>query len=224
MDWDNIFTDKKSRLIFQVVVGGVLALISFIIFAKLVDSVFEQERLIFDATVIDYIYSFRNISNTKLMFFVSIFGLYGISALSVIIIILLILKKQSKLALHFLFMVGSGIVANAALKLFVQRQRPTYLPLALETDFSFPSGHTMGSFIFFIASIYIFYHLTRNKKFTLFFLVIAFVLTFLIGVSRIYLGVHYPSDILGGFIAGLLWFVGIITTDKIYTLRKLTKT
>lgn len=223
MNFENIFNNKNSTLIFQVVVGIVLGLISFLVFAKLADTVFEKERIIFDSYVINYVYSFRNPLNSKIMIIITDFGFYGIGILSGLITLLLFLKKKIKLSMYFAFVVGSGFVANALLKLLIQRPRPSYLPLITETDFSFPSGHAMSSFIFFVTVTYLYYHLTMKKNASIFLLFVFMLLTFFIGVSRIYLGVHYPSDILGGIVAGFLWFVGITTASKIYKLFKVSK-
>jgi len=223
MDWDNILDNKNSKLIFQILLGIILAILSFILFAKLVDTVFEKEKIFFDSTFTNYIYTYRNPVTTKIMIYLTNFGSYGVVILSLLFSILLALKKYYKLSFYFAFTVGSGFIANALLKLIIQRPRPTYLPLITETDFSFPSGHAMGSFIFFITVVYFFYHLTRKKFITIILLIFAILITFIIGLSRIYLGVHYPSDILGGIVAGFLWVVGIITANKIFTLLKLSK-
>jgi len=220
MNLKKIFLNKRSTLIFQVITGVILALIFFLIFAKLTDIVFEKERIFFDQAITQYIYSFRNAFNTKFMLLISNFGSYGVAILSLFITFFLILKKYYNLAIYFIFVVGTGFVANALLKLMIQRPRPIYLPLAVETDFSFPSGHAMGSFIFFITVVYLYYHITKQKRISLILLLISMFITILIGISRIYLGVHYPSDILGGFVAGLLWFIGIITVNKVYVLSK----
>jgi len=223
MDWDNILDDKNSKLIYQILLGIILAILSFVIFAKLADTVFEKETILFDSTFTNYIYTYRNPVTTKIMIYITDFGSYGVAILSLVFTIILFLKKYYKLSFYFAFIVGSGFVANALLKLIVQRQRPNFMPLVTETDFSFPSGHTMGAFIFFTTVVYFFYHLTRKKFITSILLVFAILITFVIGLSRIYLGVHYPSDILGGIVAGFLWVVGIITANKIYKLIKISK-
>lgn len=223
MNLDNLFANKKSTLLIQIIIGVVVALLSFFLFERLINTIFEKEKLIFDSYIVKYIYSFRNSTNTKFMFFISNFGFYGIIFLSFLVTSFLIIKKHINLSIYFLFIVCSGFIANALLKLLIQRPRPTYLPLYSEVDFSFPSGHTMEAFIFFITLTYLYYHLTKKKYLSLLFLILFLVITVFIGISRIYLGVHYPSDILGGFIAGFLWFVWVITANKICILIKIIK-
>lgn len=220
MNFESLFENKKNILIFQVLVGIISALISFLLFAKITDTVFENEKIIFDSVLINYIYSFRNVFNTKLMILLSVFGFYGVICISIIISAFLSYKKRYLLSIYFLFTVSSGFLVNFLLKLLIQRQRPNFLPLTIENDFSFPSGHAMVSFIFFITVVYLYYHLTKKKVFSVILLLVFLIITIFIGISRIYLGVHYPSDILGGFIAGFLWFIGLITSKKAFALFK----
>lgn len=105
-----------------------------------------------------------------------------------------------------------GLVGNIILKPLIARTRPfdvntaIYLLIAKPTDFSFPSGHTMSSF----AAATVIFHANRNMG------IAAFILAVLIAFSRLYLYVHYPSDIIGGILIGVLISA---TTIHIFNLK-----
>lgn len=98
----------------------------------------------------------------------------------------------------------SGI-ANPLLKFFFNRQRPTLEHLVTETSLSFPSGHAVTSVILYGTIIFILPTILEGKKITRLLQILLGILILLIGASRIYLGVHFPSDILGGYMLGLAW-------------------
>lgn len=96
---------------------------------------------------------------------------------------------------------------NAVLKALVARPRPEGFRLVEETGFSFPSGHSMVAMAFFGLIIYLIWRYgAGGKRRIALAAVFAFIIV-MIGISRIYLGVHYASDVLGGFCASLLWLV-----------------
>ena len=93
------------------------------------------------------------------------------------------------------------------LKNILQRPRPTEYRIIEETGYSFPSGHSMVSMAFYGYLIYLIYKYVKNKyiKWTL--IVLLSILICSIGISRIYLGVHYTSDVLGGFLISLSYLI-----------------
>ena len=94
------------------------------------------------------------------------------------------------------------------LKALINRPRPDVVPaLSHATDASFPSGHAMLSAVVYLVLGAMLARLVQRRRLKLFFLMLAIVLTFLIGLSRVYLGVHYPTDILAGWAAGLIWAI-----------------
>lgn len=150
----------------------------------------------------DILYAIQNIHNPvldKIMVGISSLGNAGILWV-IIAIILLISKKHRKTGIHmFIAMVLTLFVGNLILKNLVQRERPcwidTTIPLLINNpkDYSFPSGHTMNSFT---AAMCIFLHQKRWG-------IVAFVVAALIAFSRMYLFVHFPTDIITGMIIGI---------------------
>ncbi|WP_083802829.1 phosphatase PAP2 family protein [Bacillus sp. SG-1] len=110
---------------------------------------------------------------------------------------------------------GGGF--NCLLKEYFQRQRPGIEALIEQDGYSFPSGHSMGSFIFYGAMAFALFRLYDHTWSRVIGAAALMVLVLLIGLSRVYLGVHYPSDILGGFLAGGVWLAFSIL---VYTFIK----
>ncbi|MDY4041507.1 MAG: phosphatase PAP2 family protein [Collinsella sp.] len=94
---------------------------------------------------------------------------------------------------------------NVGIKMLVQRPRPVGFRLIEETGFSFPSGHSMMAMAFFGLIVWLVWHYERDRRQRLLLSGAFAVVIVMIGVSRIYLGVHYASDVLGGFAAALIW-------------------
>ncbi|MGG5329170.1 phosphatase PAP2 family protein [Enterococcus sp. AZ163] len=112
----------------------------------------------------------------------------------------------------------SGVV-NQLLKLFFQRARPTILPhMVTEHSYSFPSGHSVTSMILYGTLIFTTGLFIKNKFWQYALQILLGLLILGIGVSRIYLGVHFPTDVLGGFLLGISW---LLFTYPYYRQQKL---
>ena len=129
-----------------------------------------------------------------------------LSILTLAFLLFFVLQKKYVASLWLLVNValGSGVL-NALLKLVYQRARPDITHLVVEKSFSFPSGHAMGSMMLYGTLIFLVTQLTRDKTWQRALQIFLGVVIFSIGLSRIYLGVHFPSDILGGWLLGLTW-------------------
>jgi undecaprenyl-diphosphatase len=142
-------------------------------------------------------------------------------ALSLLIMIFLftVLKHRMELVLFVVAVLGTKIW-NDLLKNLFERDRPVEHRLVEEVGYSFPSGHSMVAFAFYgILAFLLWRHLrTRTARSVVILLAIA--MTLLIGVSRIYLGVHYPSDVLGGYLASACWLGVTIWLFQWYMERK----
>lgn len=114
-------------------------------------------------------------------------------------------KKNKKIALWYVLTVALGAGAmNQLVKFFFQRERPTSVEhLITQHGYSFPSGHAMGSVIVYGALLFLIIRTYSSWKVILPAILVIIPLIGLIGISRIYLGVHYPSDIIGGYSLGL---------------------
>ena len=122
--------------------------------------------------------------------------------LSAALILFLIEKKEYVKAKMFVIAMGIGGVLMEVLKHLIKRTRPITMTIH-ETGYSFPSGHATMSMVLFGMLIVLFASEIHNKKWKNFFIGINIFLILIIGFSRLYFNVHYPTDILGGWILGL---------------------
>lgn len=114
-------------------------------------------------------------------------------------------KKRKKLywfTLNFVLIAG---ILNPLIKLLVMRDRPSLQHLVVETTYSFPSGHAATSMILYGTLIFLMPSLIKTRDWAWMIQVLLGLLILSIGASRVYLGVHYPSDILGGYSLSLFW-------------------
>lgn len=133
------------------------------------------------------------------------------SAVFVILMILLILgylclRRRYRLALLLALATAGGEILNTSLKNTFERARPeAALRLVDVSSTSFPSGHAMAASIFYLTVGLVLARAAERRREQTYFLVTAMLLTFLTGFSRVYLGVHYPTDVLAGWAAGTAW-------------------
>lgn len=118
---------------------------------------------------------------------------------------LLALRRRST-ALFVGLAVISGALLSAALKAFFFRPRPEIVPHLVEvTSASFPSGHAMNSAFVYLTLAALLARSQRGRRVRIYLISVAMILTLLVGVSRVYLGVHWPTDVLAGWSAGAIW-------------------
>lgn len=142
---------------------------------------------------------------TSIMMFISFLGsAITLIVLSIAFIVLLKNKKYSKFIILNLCLV---FILNRILKLIIARPRPEVIKIVLEKGYSFPSGHAMVSTGFYGFLIYLAYKNIKDKKIKYPLIIVLSLLILLIGISRIYLGVHYATDVIGGFIIGVIYLV-----------------
>lgn len=222
--------DKSQALVLlftEIVAGVFLSFISVYIFLIFSNNTLNNNYLQFDSTILNFFFEARNPLLTRLMFFITFLGnINPIILFSFIFVMFLNKRKHRHEALLFLFILISGFILNNALKLFIARERPILDPVIVEAFYSYPSGHSMNSFIFYAVIAFLVYRFTKNKKLAIALSLFFSSLILLIGISRIYLGVHYPTDVIAGFIGGFFWVVTVILLEKtivFYRLFRFTK-
>lgn len=134
-------------------------------------------------------------------------GTFFIVLLTLLVCLYFIFKKKDfKTAYWYIFHVAVGAgVLNQVVKLTFQRTRPTIEHLVLQDGYSFPSGHSMASLICYGGIVLLIFHLNQKNWIKLLACLLASVIIIAIGISRIYLGVHFPSDVLAGFCLAGSW-------------------
>lgn len=176
---------------------------------------FDKEIIIFDNLIISLMTAFHTDFLTQIMLGISFLGAQLIIFLTPLIFIILILQKQKRAAIYFSALVVTSYLLNFLLKLIYQRPRPTSHLAANLFSYSFPSGHSMVALTFYAVIIYLILPLLKNKTLTKPIIISLTFLILLIGLSRIYLGVHYPSDVLAGYSAGLALLTTSLMLQKI---------
>lgn len=134
-------------------------------------------------------------------------GVVGLVLIGIITSTILIIKKKKLMGILIWVNLACSGLLNQILKRLVQRPRPTEYRLIEENGYSFPSGHSMVSAAFYGFFIYLIFKNIKNKYIKWISIILLSILIALIGTSRIYLGVHYTSDVMAGFVISLSYLV-----------------
>lgn len=178
-------------------------------FVTLADEIHEAESLHFDNALLLHLHALATPALNSFFVLVSRLGYeWGVIPADVLIVLVLLLRRRwRKSAFAATAFIGSALLNMGSKQLF-QRERPSlWESIAPESTFSFPSGHAMGSMTLAITVVL----LTWRTRWRWPVLAGAVLFVALVGLSRVYLGVHYPSDILGGWCAALVWVIGVHT-------------
>ena len=200
----------------------IVLFICLIGFLELAEDVFNKE--IMNGDIIGYkIISTFLISDfaTPIAKFITNFG--GAIFIILLTVILIAVIKNKKIGLSILANLAIITILNQLLKRILQRPRPTEYRIIEESGYSFPSGHSMISMAFYGYLIYLIYKYVENKNVKWILISLLSVLICFIGISRIYLGVHYTSDVLGGFWISISYLVIYISAVNNVFCRKEVK-
>ncbi len=156
-----------------------------------------------DTAIYNLIIKLMSTNTTAIMIFISHLGsAVTLITLAIAFILLLKNKRNAKYISINLILV---FILNRILKFIIARPRPELLRMVIEDGYSFPSGHAMVSMGFYGFLIYLIYMNIKNKKIKYPLIIFLSLLIIFIGISRIYLGVHYFTDVIGGFIIAIIY-------------------
>lgn len=202
---------------------ALFSLICFSVFIHLATDLVEKKPFLFDQQVIDIVKSYASPAMDGFMLFVTDLGSKFMLGLLLVISMIWLFAKQKDvwgMRLYFLTVAGGGLV-NLLLKNFFERERPDINRILEADGFSFPSGHSMGSMTYYGFLIYLILRSKRRPLTKIGLGIFLCLVILLIGISRIYLGVHYPSDVLAGFAAGFVWLmINIFLLESIYLYKE----
>ncbi len=197
---------EKTKEFIKKYIKWVILFICLIGFLALAEDVFNKEIMKGDIIGYNLISTFliSDFVTPVAKFITNLGGAIFLVALTVILILFI---KNKKVGISILSNLVIITILNQLLKKILQRPRPVGYRIVEETGYSFPSGHSMISMAFYGYLIYLIYKNVENKylKWTL--IVLLSILIVSIGISRIYLGVHYTSDVLGGFCIAISYLV-----------------
>ncbi|WP_158231765.1 MULTISPECIES: phosphatase PAP2 family protein [Sporosarcina] len=180
-------------------------------FAYIARSIHLQTISSFDEPIIDFVQSAESPGLTSIMkLFTTIGSTTSVVLLAILTLGVLLWKKHRAQAVLFaIVLAGTGIL-NQVLKFIFKRERPDFNRLIDIGGYSFPSGHTMMAFSLYTILAYILWRNVKNTGGQVVIIILAAMMIVMIAVSRIYLGVHFPSDIVGGVLASSVWLFASI--------------
>lgn len=220
------FADKvrglTRRLGLTLLVGLVFAAGALIFFARLADEMLEGDAKQFDDWVRSGVHQFASPSVTSAMRIVTVFGApVVLFSLTLIVGFGFLAKKKYRAMILLVATVAGSSLLNEVLKLSFHRTRPSpFFDTELPTSFSFPSGHALMSFCFYSTLAALISARSNSRLVRIIVWAVAALVIAAVGVSRIYLGVHYPSDVVAGYAAAFIWVMFIVIVDQTIPRKK----
>ncbi len=201
------------------IIGFAVALGTLLLFGALTEDIFEHETVLIDQRASLFVHGFATPWLDQTMHVLSIIGSWQVLIGLVLgSVALLVRVHRRHEALFLILSLGGGALLNMTIKLVVQRPRPTLPWSQIAVTYSFPSGHAMNSLIFYLSLALVAWSLW-GRRLGLSAVLLAALLVLGIGLSRIYLGVHYLSDVVGGYIAGIFWLTTVILAFETRRMR-----
>lgn len=191
----------KSKRLKQIIL--IISLIVFLSIGIMVRN--SSEGILFDVGVLDYLHNNTNPTLFSIMKFISFIGSWYF-LLPVLAIIIINGLRKNKYYISKLLLASSlgSWILNYVLKYIFHRTRPLDYALVKQGGLSYPSGHSMVTITMYLTIAYLLSRKFEDKKELIYLLAITYIL--LMGISRMYLGVHWPTDIIGGYLAGYIFF------------------
>lgn len=184
----------------------IIITVASLVFILMLIDVLRYEITSYDQWAYDvFVDGLRSDNMTTIMKIITSFG--SAIVVGIIVILLFVFLKNKKIGIISLINIGIVFLLNDLLKFIIHRPRPYGYNLIEETNYSFPSGHSMISTAFYGFLIYVIYKNIKDKKLKYLLMGLLFILIILICISRIYLGVHYFSDTIAGFSLSLVYLM-----------------
>lgn len=219
-------TRAKTRLLqfvsLSLLLGLAIAVTTLIFFGWLTDEVLEGETRHFDDVTRAAVHRFASPALTTAMQGISFLGSTLFLTLATIaVVVWFALRKWEREAKLFAITMAGASLLNVTLKLAFRRERPVpFFDLLPPSSYSFPSGHSLASCVFYGALAAILTARLKDKRVRIAVWVLASAMFLLIGLSRIYLGVHYTTDVIAGFATALIWILVVRFVELQLARRK----
>jgi undecaprenyl-diphosphatase len=210
--------ERPSRITTLMEAGVLISLIAAVLllflFGWIANEMREGDTIKFDLAVRDWVHHFASPAMTRIMTAISLMG-YNILIVELVIALAAFLFLRWRRAAAWLAVSMAGALAlDQALKYAFHRPRPEPFFGAAPHSFSFPSGHALCSFCFYAVLAGLIAARTKSLFLRVAVGVAAAALIVAIGLSRIYLGMHYPSDVLAGYLAAAVWVTTLLVLDR----------
>lgn len=215
-NWKKQVSPRLSPLLSFVWVGGfAIAILSLWLFFQITERVFAEQTTEIDTEILQSIYKLHTPLLNQIMTGITFLG-NGSTLIyfSCIVVICLLVSRKFASAFALIIVTFGGLNLNVWLKTIFGRVRPTLWERIVDANsFSFPSGHAMVSLVVYGFVGYLLIANFPNFKGLILFCITLLILA--IGLSRLYLGVHWPTDIIAGYAAGLVWLISCIFSLEI---------
>lgn len=202
---------------------GVAFVYVLVLFFGIIEDIITSDVIVAaDTRVANLLFAFRDTELIKIFTWITLLGKWQIVISSAIVFsaILWLWRKKIYLIPFWIMLIGSSL-SNSLGKLAFHRVRPD-VAFYIEDTFSFPSGHATISVAFYGFLAYILFRQFKKWKYKINALFLGIIIIFAIGLSRLYLGVHFLSDVWGGYLLGALWLLIGITISEWLHCRKLS--
>ena len=219
-------TPESDRLLSAALVVGLLAAAAALMLVTwLAREILSGETLAFDDRIRTMVHSMASPRLTALMRAASLYGGPTVLALiGIVLALTFLLRGWQRGALLVVLTIGGASLLNGLLKLSFARVRPAaFFDYPLPASPSFPSGHALFAASFFGGSAALLSARLRSHALRVVVWVVAIFLAALVGLSRVYLGVHYPSDVLAGYAIGVIWVTAVVFGDRLARHRRLRR-
>jgi undecaprenyl-diphosphatase len=198
----------------------IIAAGSIFFFGWLAHQMLQGDTARFDDGLRSFVHSFASPRVTKFMFAMSFMGSPGLIFLMIAAIVLCLYKKWYRALVWLVITMIGGAILDVTLKHTFHRARPDPYFGRLPQTFSFPSGHSLFSFCFYGVMAGLINDRVRQFWLKGMVFCIAIIMIALVGLSRIYLGVHYPSDVVAGYLTGTIWVSTMIVVDRLRQTKR----
>jgi len=217
----NVFIRLQALAGSILFLGLAIAAGALFLFAWLAEQVLQGNTEVFDKTIRDFVHEFAGGRLTAFMNFVTILGSTLFLSVVFICIFVIFIRMNWKRAAVLLTVTMIGAVTlNFVLKVSFARPRPVpFFDTPLPDSYSFPSGHALYAVCFYGVLPWLVAVRIRDRSLKILIWFLAVMITLLIGLSRIYLGVHYPSDVIAGYAGAIVWVLTVIWADLLLKKR-----
>lgn len=208
---------SRLSLLLKIRIGGLLlAAFALWVFAQIAEEILEAESIAFDTNILLTVRSWHSPLLDIVMLAVTTIGdPFVLLIICTLLGIWLLRRKQKSKATTLAIAAIGAIGLNVMLKQLFSRDRPALWERIVDVgQYSFPSGHAMVSMVIYGFIGYIL--ATRYRRQQWWIISLTILLITAIGFSRLYLGVHWPTDIIAGYAAGLVWLIACILSSKIW--------
>lgn len=219
--WKAYIHRPINFLITTIGIGGfLLCLLALFLVAQLSEEVLEKEAFAFDQTILLKIHTLANPTLDFVMLNVTKLGNPNFMIVLVCVSLFYFWQKRYYVETRtFLIACLGAFVLNTELKVFFSKPRPRlWVSLISERTFSFPSGHALGSLVVYGFIAYVLTRMYPKNQFLIYSLAVFLIV--IIGFSRLYLGVHWPTDIIAGYGVGFLWLMSCIVVLKLQKVNQ----